>query len=529
METTESKNQLGFTLIELLAVMAIVAVLAGIVAISVGGTGETSRDAQTKQDGTTVESAASDFFADQKGAEVLTPKTVSVFDVDDIRQVTSSRWPEDYISETYSNVFSTSIAGSNVNSLLLLTGEDSTRPITPGRLLKNFNAVNFDALTARGYLPDEPDGARSLTSDLYDNYLWLLQRTTAAGGSSDGASRQVSVFKLVSVRESEVNFKADLTYVQIVGTVPGGSNGSENTPPLALGGGVDTDVNTPVTIFLVGSDADEDSLTFTVTRQPIHGSLDETFLGETPPSLVYTPDLDFVGPDSLEFSVSDGDLANTATVFIFVKPPTLLVVVPDSNEFVEGDSVLSLPFNLSIDGKSSMRYQQVYAASAFGTLFVPHLITQISFRPDAGAGGVFSSTIDNVQINLSTTSREPDNLSPNFMSSEFLLNVGPDETEVFSGSLALSSSFAGPSGGPKDFDIVIQLQQPFLYNPAHGNLLLDVRNFTGGTTTRFDRDLSASMRLVSSFTPDGVADSTGAFASGGLVTEFTMFPVLSPS
>ena len=78
MFNVKAKNQRGFTLIELLAVMAIVAVLAGIVAVAVGGTGETSKDTQAKQDATTVETAASDFFADQEGAEVLTPLSATV-------------------------------------------------------------------------------------------------------------------------------------------------------------------------------------------------------------------------------------------------------------------------------------------------------------------------------------------------------------------------------------------------------------------------------------------------------------------
>jgi hypothetical protein len=33
---------------------------------------------------------------------------------------------------------------------------------------------------------------------------------------------------------------------------------------------------------------------------------------------------------------------------------------------------------------------------------------------------------------------------------------------------------------------VITLLTPFLYDPALGNLLLDVRNFSGGLTTQFD-------------------------------------------
>ena len=233
MTNTSHKRQLGFTLIELLAVMAIVSVLAGIVAISVSGSGETSRDAQTKQDATTVETAASDYFGDQGGAEVLTPKTVSVFGVSNIEQILSTRWPELYISETYPTVFSTSVTGSEVNSILLLTGEDSTSLITPKRLQENFNAIDFDKLTDGGYLPDLPDAATSLTPDLYTNYLWLFQRTSAAGASDERAARQVTVFKLVSVQENEIDSTVDLTYVQIVGEISEGttSNALSNDPP----------------------------------------------------------------------------------------------------------------------------------------------------------------------------------------------------------------------------------------------------------------------------------------------------------
>ena len=99
------QKERGFTLIELLAVMAIVAVLAGIVSVAVGGTGETSKDTQTKQDATTLDTAAADFFSDQEGAEVLRPKTVQIFGVAGIEQQTSTRWPETYISEFYSEVF----------------------------------------------------------------------------------------------------------------------------------------------------------------------------------------------------------------------------------------------------------------------------------------------------------------------------------------------------------------------------------------------------------------------------------------
>lgn len=86
MSSIRLRNHRGFTLIELLAVMAIVAVLAGIVSVAVGGTGETSKDTQTKQDATTINTAAADFFSAQVGAEVLVPKTVEIFGDSGIEQ-----------------------------------------------------------------------------------------------------------------------------------------------------------------------------------------------------------------------------------------------------------------------------------------------------------------------------------------------------------------------------------------------------------------------------------------------------------
>src|SRR5205823_14144179 len=105
------------------------------------------------------------------------------------------------------------------------------------------------------------------------------------------------------------------------------------------------------------------------------------------------------------------------------------------------------------------RYQQVYSASDF-TVFgtSPRFITQVAFRPDAIYGSAFNSTLFNVQIDLSTTTKAVDGLNQTFAN-----NVGADDTIVHSGSLSLSSAFTGPNGGPKNFDIVIPLSTPFPY------------------------------------------------------------------
>lgn len=193
------------------------------------------------------------------------------------------------------------------------------------------------------------------------------------------------------------------------------------------------------------------------------------------------------------------------------------IIVPNELEAIEGNVNNGFPFSLDFEG----RYQQVFAASDFASLLEPQLITQIAFRPDSDFGEAFSSTLSNILINLSTTTSVPDNLS-----STFADNVGADNTTVFSGSLALSSADEGPAPGPKNFDIVINLQNPFLYDPTKGNLLLDVKNFVAGTTTQFDaqdftifnEDFDSISRLFS-FDPNS---ATAEFNDSiGLVTQFT--------
>jgi len=195
---------------------------------------------------------------------------------------------------------------------------------------------------------------------------------------------------------------------------------------------------------------------------------------------------------------------------------TPTVVVPNGNAMVEGNSNNGYPFDLGQTGLTSQRYQQVYAASQFGG---GGLITQIIFRPDAFAGQAFTSTLPDIQIDLSTTSAADDGLS-----STYANNVGADDTVVFArGPLTLSSAFTGPPNGPKDFDIIITLTTPFFYNPANGNLLLDVRNFGGGSTTFFDA-VSPLGDGVSRVFNQNVNDATGTTDSLGLVTGFVIVP-----
>ncbi len=99
-----------------------------------------------------------------------------------------------------------------------------------------------------------------------------------------------------------------------------------STPPVADDQSVETDQISPVDITLTASDADEDSLTYSVVTQPQHGTLS----GEAP-NLTYTPNPNFKGKDSFTFKANDGCLdSNTAKVTIKVKGLIVVVKLLDS-------------------------------------------------------------------------------------------------------------------------------------------------------------------------------------------------------
>lgn len=178
------------------------------------------------------------------------------------------------------------------------------------------------------------------------------------------------------------------------------------------------------------------------------------------------------------------------------------VVVPNANEFVEGDSNNAFPFNSGVK-----RYQQIYESTQFSECN----IVQVNFRFDENTPGD-SETYPNILIQLSTT-----NVAPSELNSTFATNIGSDVTTVYDGELLFSAPDCGI--GPCPFDNTITLQTPFNYNPRAGNLLLDITKPEDSVYQQFDAigdSLPIMQRVFSSF----VNAETGVVSGNGLVTQF---------
>jgi hypothetical protein len=112
------------------------------------------------------------------------------------------------------------------------------------------------------------------------------------------------------------------------------------------------------------------------------------------------------------------------------------------------------PFGCAYSGD----YQQVYTSSLFPG---PMLITSLAFYDTQGGPGPTFMNSGTWTISLSTTSVDWNTISGNPSD-----NIGSDNTLVFSGNLYQPWTFPDT--------LLIALATPFSYNPADGNLLMDV-------------------------------------------------------
>jgi hypothetical protein len=196
------------------------------------------------------------------------------------------------------------------------------------------------------------------------------------------------------------------------------------------------------------------------------------------------------------------------------------VVVPNALAAVEGGGANSFPLsNIS----QNHRYQQVYRASDFAVLAGPHRILEVRFRPNGTSTFPAWSATAQLEVLFSTVLRGPDELSPVYSE-----NPGSNEMLVLSGLVTYGTQQAGTnSGGPMDFDVVLELQAPFEYDPAAGNLLLEIRR-TSTTigTNRFLDSHSVVGDSISRVYSSTAGAQVGTTDSNGLVTMFVVQPIL---
>ncbi len=104
-------------------------------------------------------------------------------------------------------------------------------------------------------------------------------------------------------------------------------------------------------VYLAASDPNDDSLTYSITASPVHGSL--TLVDGSTGEFSYVPDENFNGGDSFQYLANDGTSdSNVATVTITIAAVNDAPVIGDDNTFtVSENDVLSATLEASdVDG-----------------------------------------------------------------------------------------------------------------------------------------------------------------------------------
>ncbi|MCE9579533.1 MAG: tandem-95 repeat protein [Deltaproteobacteria bacterium] len=123
-----------------------------------------------------------------------------------------------------------------------------------------------------------------------------------------------------------------------------------NDPPVIAGSSVTAPANGTLTINLTATDLDSAGVTFAITTAPTHGALGAiTPTGAFTATVVYTPTMNYLGPDALAFTASDGALTTA--------PATIAITV--ASTAICNDGVIGFPEecddqnNVSGDGCSA--------------------------------------------------------------------------------------------------------------------------------------------------------------------------------
>jgi hypothetical protein len=142
-------------------------------------------------------------------------------------------------------------------------------------------------------------------------------------------------FDSLSVGKYEVHLFVDDGYDKLA-TAKFDVKESINNSPIVSNQSVEVDENGAVSITLIGSDKEEDTLSYTVLSQPKNGTL-----GGTAPVLSYSPNANYSGSDSFTFKANDGSAdSNTATVSITVIENVVAELTSSKTTYEVGDKVV---------------------------------------------------------------------------------------------------------------------------------------------------------------------------------------------
>jgi len=270
-----------------------------------------------------------------------------------------------------------------------------------------------------------------------------------------------------------------------------------NRPPAAQDKFVKTKEDTPLSIKLLGSDIDHDTLIYIVIGKPLHGRL-----SGTAPNLTYIPEANYHGTDSFTFKVNDGELDSLlAKVRIKVIPINDNPIANDDNISTNEKvsiSIKPLLNDIDTDGNSSKLQIVSISQPHYGIALLEGNNVYYTPKSDSAKQDALTYTIEDEDGGRDTAIIKIHILSINDAPIAFNQTIETNEEQVISFEL----SGTDPDGDDINYTLVYTQ-----YVPEHGTISGDVPNLLYMPNTNYvgedyivfqvdDGELESSMAVV---------------------------------
>jgi hypothetical protein len=294
-----------------------------------------------------------------------------------------------------------------------------------------------------------------------------------------------------------------------------------NDAPKGEAQSVTLDEDSVAAITLRGSDAEGDTMVFTVVAEPAKGTL-----SGTPPNLVYTAKTNATGPDAIVFKVDDGSSSSFATIAISLTPINDPPVAQPQAVALPEDSVRTITLRgTDIDTPAANLVFTILTPPTKGSLVGTNGV--FTYRPNAHANGpdaftfkVGDGSADSIPATVSVDI-VPVNDAP------VALSQGVSTSE--DGAVNIVLTGADVDADPLTFSIVQQPAQGSLSGNPPTLTYTPRTNFSGVDSFTFkvgDGTLESPTNGVVSITVTPVNDAPVAMAQSVSTTKNTPRPIL---
>lgn len=326
-------------------------------------------------------------------------------------------------------------------------------------------------------------------------------------GLADG-TKYYFVLTAISSSGQESETSDEISY-QVPATTP------LNQAPVADAKSVTTAEDTAASVVLTATDADGNSLSYSIVTQPAKGTLTGT-----PPNLTYTPAADVNGTDSFTYKANDGTVdSNTATVSITINAVNDAPTAAAKTVATPEDTPVSITLSGSDKEGNPLTYS-IVTQPVKGTL--TGTAPNLTYTPTADVNGADSFTykVNDGSANSNTASVS---ITINAVNDAPVVPAGSEATQENT-PVSITLTGSDKEGNALTYSVVAAPSNGTLTGTAPNLTYMPAKNYSGADSFTYranDGSANSNTATVSiTVTKNPVLDDTVVLARTGWTLKY---------